>query len=197
MAGPSMEAALQETRRDVANVIPLRFWSDHERQADGTFKEFVKVEIVKKGSNGSTNVDKISRIQKHNAPVWAAIEPYYVAWQKGQEPPVEGTPLEVCAFVSKGQIDQLKMLHIRSAEDLAEANEPALEKIGMGARALRDKARAFVSANKGQAVIAEAMASKDAQISTLQQQIADLQAGMAELTANLPKRKMPRDKAAE
>lgn len=183
-------------------VFPLRFWRQDVpvpgKPGDFTSEDWV--EWVKKGSNGATTSDKIIRLSKvgNNGqvnPVWPVIEPVYQAWLKGQEEPTSGTPLSQWPAVERAQVDHLKTLHLRSVEDVANATDADLDRMGMRARSLRDKARAFVTAKQGEAKIAEAMASKDAEIASLQASLAELTETVKALSANLPQRKKPRDVA--
>jgi hypothetical protein len=103
--------------------------------------------------------------------------------------------LDTWPAVTKGQVEQLKFLNIRSVEDVANANDATLERMGMGARVLRDKARAFISAKQGQSVIAEAMAAKDQEIAELKSSLAELAETVSQLTAGMPKRAKPKNVA--
>lgn len=182
--------------RNVPAVVAIKFWSDHEPVAPaGNFVEVDWVEYAKKGANGQTTVEKVIRVRKHNPAVWSVIERGYEAWKKGQEDPVDGTPLAAWPGVTRGQVDQLRLLNIRSVEDVAKMTDDDCGRFGMGARAVRDKARAFVKAKEGQSVIADAMAQKDEQIATLTASLAELTETVKGLTANMPKGSKPSDAA--
>jgi len=186
-----MTGVATDLNRDVA-VVPLRFWRDHEPTDDkGNYREVEWVEYAKKGTDGATVIDKVKRLQKSQSQVWPALERFYEAWKRGQQEPISGTPLDAWPAVTKGQVEQLRLLHLLSVDDLAQSSDSTLDKIGMGARALRDKARAFVKAKEGLAGVAEALAAKDEKIAALEAQVADLAAAVKELGAGLPRRKMP------
>lgn len=76
----------------------------------------------------------------------------YEMWCKGQEAPEEGTPIRDWPAVSPAQCQTLLNIGIPTVEHLAEATEEALQRIGMGSRALREKARAWIatSGDRGQ-----------------------------------------------
>jgi ubiquinone biosynthesis protein UbiJ len=76
--------------------------------------------------------------------------------------------------VTAGQVDQMRALHIRSVEELAGCNDAALERIGMGARSLRDRARAYVENKKGSAVVEAALAARNEEVEQLRAQVAEL-----------------------
>jgi hypothetical protein len=162
--------------RHQVDIHILRIWKDHVPVPDkpGEFKEVHKIEWAKRGTTATT-VEKVSRVQKNEA-LWERVEPAYQRWLKGQETPADGTPLEAWAGVTPGQVDYMRSLHIRSVEDLAGCNDAALERIGMGARALRDRARAYVENKKGSAVIEAALAARNEEVDQLRQQVAELTA---------------------
>lgn len=186
---------INATNRDVPNIRPLKIWVDHIPIDDkGNYKEVEYVEWAKVGS-GATTVERISALSKSKEgrtnPVWDVIRPHYERWKQGQEAPTEGTPLDVWPAVTKGQVEHLRLLNIRSVEDVAAANDATMEKMGMGARVLRDKARAFISAKQGQSVIAEQLSQRDTEIATLKAQIADLTEAVQTLAAERQKRGRP------
>ena len=183
--------------RSVAQIVVLKIWKDHRPAKNGTaLKEVEFCEYAKKGGGGMTNVMSISRIKE--APhIWAAIEPAYNAWLKGQEPPMDGIPLDAWPGLTGGQIDHFRLLNVRSVEDVAAADESTLERMGMGARAIRDRARQYIAAStSGTAQLAAAMAEKDAQIGSLEGTVAGMKQAIEELkaivAADKPKRGRPR-----
>lgn len=96
------------------------------------------------------------------------FEGQYKAWKEGREAPVNGAPITNWPAVSPAQVKALQNLHIRSVEDLAGANEETLGRIGMGARALKQRAIEWLAAAKDTGKMAEELAA-------LRQQNADLQ----------------------
>jgi hypothetical protein len=183
---------------NVVAIVPLKFWAEDVPVAGkpGEFTQEHWVKWVKKGSNGATTSEKITRL-KRNREIWPVIERHYEAWAKGQEEPTTGTPLGQWPSISREMADHLKTLHLRTVEDVATATDADLDRMGMGARALREKARAYVKAKEGEAVVAEAMAEKDAQIASLSSLVNDLKGQVETLAANLPKRAKPKDIATE
>lgn len=168
--------------REAASIAPLKFWIDYEdvQGKPGEPREVEWCQYVKKGGNGATTNEKIARLKK-SPELWPPLEKAYDAWKKGQEEPADGTPLAVWPGVNSAQADRLRGLHIRTVEDVAGMNDADMDRLGMGARSLRDKAKAFVLAKQGQAQIAEAMADKDKQISALTEQVAELSASVKAL----------------
>ena len=72
-------------------------------------------------------------------------EAAYAAFKSGQEPPLSGTPLRSWPPASPAIVATCIASGIRTVEDLAQANEEALGRLGMGARALRETARNWLS----------------------------------------------------
>ena len=72
----------------------------------------------------------------------------YQAWKEGRELPVSGTPIISWPVASPAQVKTLLDMKIRSVEQLAEANEEALGRLGMGGRGLQMLARDYLAAAK-------------------------------------------------
>jgi hypothetical protein len=102
----------------------------------------------------------------------------YKRWKEGLDAPVMGTDIKVAGFIKPTELKQLISAGIRSVEELASASEESMNLIGMGGRALKEKAKIWLGKDdKGkyaeqivflqQAVeeLKEAMKSKDEIIS--------------------------------
>jgi len=70
----------------------------------------------------------------------SAYKEAYKAWAEGNELPENGFPVKNWPVLSPSQIISLLECHVRTVEDLAVANEETLAKIGMGGRALKQRA---------------------------------------------------------
>lgn len=187
--------APDETQQ-VPNIAVVDITRDHEPADDkGNYREVHWITWAIKGGGGKTNRDKASRIKKTEPLLWEVMEPIYERWCKGQEAPEEGTPLDVWPAVTKGQVEILKSLHIRTVEDVAGMNDAAMQRFGMGARALRDKAAAFVEAKEGEAVLAEKLAKRDEVIARLEERIEDLEKANASLSKGRKRGRPPKDAA--
>lgn len=68
----------------------------------------------------------------------------YQQWKETGEIPVIGTAVKNWAVASPAQVEMLLKLHVRTVEQLAGANEEVIGRLGMGARSLVDKAKAYV-----------------------------------------------------
>lgn len=103
---------------------------------------------------------------------WSQIEPHYDAWKKGNELPLNGTPLSAWPNVNAGMADILKQSGIRTVEEVANLMESQLEKIRLpNMRELRSTAVKFLE-NKTAAASAERDAARDARVEALEEQLA-------------------------
>lgn len=107
----------------------------------------------------------------------------YDEWKNGGDATkVNGLHVRNWAAISRAQAEGLISAGVYSVEDLALANEEALKRIGMGARALQERARAYLdSAEQGKA--AEELAALRAQNATQAEQIETLTRKVNELVA--------------
>lgn len=64
----------------------------------------------------------------------------YKMWKEGQEAPLTGSPVTNWPVLSPSQVKMLQGANVRTIEDMAAANEETLGRLGMGARALKQKA---------------------------------------------------------
>ena len=99
----------------------------------------------------------------------------YRSWKAGQEAEISGTPLESFPFLlnKPGLVAELKALHVRSVEQLAEMADGHKQKI-MGGFELSRKAQAFIEASKEGAQAAQLAAElekRDSEIAALKQQM--------------------------
>lgn len=70
-------------------------------------------------------------------------------FQESRETPDNGTPIKDWPGASPAQIKTMLDINVRTVEDLAEANEETVGRIGMGGRALKQKAKTWLkSANE-------------------------------------------------
>lgn len=175
---------MQEQGQGAPRIRVLAFRVDYEDVPGkpGEPRPVEWCEWVKVGGNGAVTNEKVSRLEKDQI-LWPVIRGAYESWKKGQEEPVSGTALAAWAGVNAAQADRLKLMHIRTVEDIAQLTDADLEKIGMGARAMREKARAFVANKQGSAKIEEALADRDATIANQAAELAELRATVAELAA--------------
>ena len=69
----------------------------------------------------------------------------YAAFKAGAEYKGSGTPIGELSFISRSKAEELKRLNIHTAEALAGLDGEKLQRLGMGARDLKDRAMAWIS----------------------------------------------------
>lgn len=102
----------------------------------------------------------------------------YEAFQRGAAAPVVGTPVEMLGL-GPSTIEALKQKGVRTIEDLSELGDASLQGIGLGAREMKDRAKAFLSKSS------EATAKLEAENEALKAQMAALVAKVDALTGSV------------
>lgn len=113
--------------------------------------------------------DLADMVQQERFPAtWLqAYRQAHQAFLENQETPEHGIPLTEWPGVTPAQVRMLQDISIRTVEDMAEASEEALSYIGMGARALKAKAQAYLDASKDSGKTSEELVSLRTQIEQL------------------------------
>lgn len=123
---------------------------------------------------------------------WSRIEPAYDAYKKGQDIPLDGTPLAAWAGVSPEQAALLRGMGIKTVEGVRDMGEGAVARLPFpNARKLPEMAKSFLSS------VGEA--AKDAELAAMRDRMASLEAMLEEKGEKRgpgrPK-KQPEDEAA-
>jgi hypothetical protein len=121
-------------------------------------------------------------------PDWVEqFDKQYRAYKSGQEITPNGTHVKTWPTISKAQCDMLLNANLRTVEDVAQASESALMNVGIGARELQQKARAWLATaeehGKGAQELTALRVTTEAQAA----QIADLTRLVNELSAKIIK----------
>jgi hypothetical protein len=104
------------------------------------------------------------------------FRPQYDAWKKNEEIPENGTHVKMWPVATPAEVKQLLGAKIRTIEAVSEMNEACLKQVGMGARALKDKATAWLDSAKLSGITAE-------RLQTLKVENDDLRIANEQLTA--------------
>lgn len=103
-----------------------------------------------------------------------------------------GMPVKAWGAIDARQAADLAAIQIFTVEDIADLSDANLARVGMGARELQAKARAFLAASKGAAEVQRLAAEnerKDARIAQLEQQMAEFSAKMEAVVASSQQQK--------
>lgn len=106
-------------------------------------------------------------------------------WKAGLEVPVNGTPIVNWPALSPSQCKTFLSLNIRTVEEVATMNEEAIRRVGMGARALKDRANAWLSAAGDTGKTAEKVAALGQENADLREANERMQQQIKELAAQV------------
>jgi hypothetical protein len=101
----------------------------------------------------------------------------WAQFQAQQEQVADGTPLEMCAFMAKHRVMELKAQRIFTAEQYAQLPDSILQNLGMGARREKELCKAYISEDEKVQALSKATAERDelkTEIELLRQQVAAL-----------------------
>lgn len=135
-------------------------------------------------AHGSRTSEKIVRLQPNpvrNRPAaveWRLIEAAYEAWKKGQEIPIDGTPIEAWPGCDQKLAEALKGRNVRTIEQFAEVPDHYLSGIPIpDLRRRQQLARDFLKAKEGQSQVAAELAKRDQIIEKLMREVEELKGG--------------------
>jgi DNA topoisomerase VI subunit B len=111
----------------------------------------------------------------------------YKSWKAGQELPLEGTPIKGWPVIAPSQCEAIIRAGIRTVEDLAQMNGEAMQRIGMGAVMLKNKALAWVAQAKDKGPLTMQMAELQKQNDLLKMNLENLTEQMAALQTEKPR----------
>lgn len=100
----------------------------------------------------------------------------YAAWKEGQDAPVNGTSVREWPLLSPAQAQNFIALGMPAIEDVAAMTEEAMQRFGMGARVLRDKAREWLQGKDVAAAVMEENNALKIQLAELADRLAKLEA---------------------
>lgn len=141
--------------------------------------------VVRVVSDWFTQLDQQVREERIPAEWVAKYKQAYELWKKGQDIPPEGTPIRGWPAISPAQQENVIRANILTVEDLAQATDEPIRRIGLGALDLREKARAWLKAQSGPAKLASEMASLKMQLEALAKRNDELEAANKNLQAEV------------
>lgn len=133
---------------------------------------------------------------KRSDPFFRHYKEAYQAFLEDREAPIEGTPIEMCPAFSPAAVKQIRGAGLRSVEDLAAANENSIGKMGMGGRALKQKAVSWLETAGNTGRVAEENAAMKATLEDLRETVERQAEQIKELNKDKPKRGRPKKDAA-
>jgi len=141
-----------------------------EQAGRPVFEDVEFVEIVLLGDNKTRAVEKVNQGHVDRWPQ------YYAKFKKGQQDVYDGgTPLKEWPPMRPSQIAELNALNVYTVDQLARVPDNNLDRLGPGARALRDKAAAWLKASEDTGEIARLIAANkqlEARVLELEERLA-------------------------
>lgn len=154
------------------------------KQGRPMFRDVAYVQILVPGNNKDIMDRAVKEEDKQRWPrQWAA-------YQNGQEQVLEGTPLGEWPLMRPAQIAQLNAVNIRTVEQIADASDAAMQGIGMGARELQAKAKAYLASakdSKGAEALQDEVLTLKAEVERLTAENAELQKNQKKSPGRPPK----------
>lgn len=160
--------------------VPVKNGPKSEAAGSDIFQEEVHVQILMPGDSLSSPVRRVRLADGQLiGKEWTTGFPReWALFEAGRDQTPDGTALSEWPPCSISLQATLKAIHIHTVEMLAEANEAALDRIGIGARELQAKARAFLEVRAETASsmrhAAEAERAREA-MAKMTDQMADMQ----------------------
>lgn len=120
-----------------------------------------------------------------------SYERAYERFLKGEEAPLEGTPIKDWPVLSPAQRTNMIAIGIRTVEDLAMVNQEAMNRIGLGAQMLKDKAANWLAAANDVGKVSERLSALEIDRARDQTQIKLLEETIRLLKGQLAETKVP------
>jgi len=131
--------------------------------------------VEKKVASWFDSVDqnvRSGRVPQKHFDLWKES---YKRWLSGQDAPVDGTSVKDWSSISPAQCQNLINAGCRTIEDLAQANDEAMRRLGMGSNELKNKAKAWLQAAKDHGPLTEEVTQLKNQNKQLEGTIESLQ----------------------
>lgn len=162
MSNPHLESHVFVTV--YTDAVELK--GESEKAGRPIFKDIPFIRITIPGDTNNIIERKLTEQDKHKYPrAWAEYE-------RGESQGFTGTPLEQWPQITRAQVKESKYFECHTVEQLAGLTDSHCQKMGMGFRDLREKAKAYLN-------VAETSAAATAQAAEnerMHQEIAELRA---------------------
>lgn len=123
-------------------------------------------------------------------PEWLSIyKDAYERWSKGEEIPVNGTPIKGWQALSPAQTEIILRAGIRTIEDLEVCNDEALRRLGMGGRDLVNKAKSWLKGANDHGKVAMQNAALEKENENLKTTVSSLEEKVDYLMAQMEQKK--------
>lgn len=158
-------------------IEPIYQEFESQKQGRAIYKDEIYIHISAPGAK----TDMIKKVQMEDR-MDVPSDPHRFPrqWQQFQdqiEQAPEGTPLEMCAFLAKHRVMELKACKVFTAEQYAAIPDTVGQTLGMGWQRERELCKAYLSEDSKVQQLSEALAQKtamEADMAIMRAQIAEL-----------------------
>jgi hypothetical protein len=159
--------------------------AESEKEGRPIFRDVERVKILIAGDQKTEVVKKVTDAVRQE------FRQEYMHWKQTQQQSLVGTPIEQWPGASVSFVATCKVLNIFTVEALAQLDDNALQRLGMGSRDMQARAKAWLAAAKDsgetERLAAENNRLQD-QINSLQTQIKEMGARFADLQSDSPRK---------
>lgn len=166
---------------------PVRFYSEYKTIADGSTIERHWVVLARPGNAQMAQQHVMITEKVKKAPEWGAIEAHYLAWCKGNEAPVTGTPLGAWPGLTPEQVQVFRACGLQTIEDIAGMTEKVMQMVRLpDPRRYKTEAATFLELKDKRGAELR-LQQQNEKIAALEAQLAEMADSMA--LASVPKRR--------
>lgn len=200
---PQLAQFKAQQNNGVFPVFSVKAVQDHaatEAEGRPMFRDEEWVKIYIAGDKSTIIERKVSDLDKQR------FSQQYELFKGGAKLQIVGTPLDQWPLMTTARVAELRALNIHTVEALADVSDASIHRLGMGARDLVTKAKAFLEVAKSaagsqkQAIAVKKLEDENSmlkdQVKALSDQIDELKAAIVSGAQEKPKRGRPK-KAAE
>jgi len=147
----------------------------------------------------ATNIFKIENFFERKAeelksgrilPEWLTHwQSTYELYKKGQEIPLDGTPIRGWKLITGAQQEELIRLNIMTVEALAHLTDEGMRNVGMGALTLKRKAQAWIAQNESHEAGAIKLNTLQRENDTLKETVAAMEEKLEALAKQVEQKK--------
>ena len=153
--------------------------------------------IEQKADEWFTMLEKEVQDSRFPADWLKAYKGVYKDWLAGHETPVTGTSIKLWPILRPALVNTLLDINLRTVEDIANANEESVGRIGMGGRLLKQQAIDWLAAASSIGAVSEQVNTLRTENLSLKEQNGKLESSLAVLTARMSALEAAKGQAAK
>lgn len=131
------------------------------------------------------NLDKLVKDQMFPAQWLEHYRAAYDGWKKDNSFDLNGTPVRVWPAATAAEVKALLAANLRTVEDLAQANEASLARLGMGGRSLKQRAVDWFAAKRDGADLVSRLDASNTALENQQKAMVEMRETISKQAAQL------------